>query len=31
MKKSENKNGLFLAGKLSDILSYLTYKNNKRG
>jgi len=26
MKKTENKNGLFLTGKLSDILNYLKYK-----
>ena len=29
MKKTENKNGLFLTGKLSDILNYLIYKKEK--
>jgi len=29
MKRCENKNGLFLTGKLSDILVYLKYKTNK--
>jgi len=26
MKKTENKNGLFLTGKLSAVLTYLKYK-----
>jgi len=29
MKKTENKNGLFLTGKLSDVLNYLKYREGR--